>query len=126
MATQRKSSPVSESIDAATERVVALNEKILANGKKAGAAILGTYEKTVVSLTESYEKAAGPTTAHWTVSAPGARDVFTRTVANENPSAARALDSSTDPLPPRDGRGAVCAETASASGCCRARRKPCR
>ena len=37
MATQTKSSPVTESIDAATERVVELNEKAVANGKKASA-----------------------------------------------------------------------------------------
>ena len=47
MATQTKSSPVTESIDAATERVVELNEKAVANGKKASAAILDTYEKAV-------------------------------------------------------------------------------
>ena len=35
MATQTKTSPVTESIDAATERVVELNEKAVANGKKA-------------------------------------------------------------------------------------------
>ena len=44
MATQTTTSPVTESIDAATERVVELNEKAVANGKKASAAILDTYE----------------------------------------------------------------------------------
>ena len=61
MATQTKSSPVTESIDAATERVVELNEKAVANGNKASAAVLDTYEKAVISFTESYEKAAGIT-----------------------------------------------------------------
>src|SRR5215207_7069598 len=61
MATQSKTTPVTETIDAATERVVELNEKAVANGKKAGAAALETYEKAVVSFTESYEKAAGAT-----------------------------------------------------------------
>ena len=55
MATQTKTTPVTESIDAAAERVTELNEKAVANGKKASAAILDTYEKTVVSFTESYE-----------------------------------------------------------------------
>ena len=69
MATQTKSSPVTESIDAATERVVELNEKAVANGKKTSAAILDTYEKAVISLTDSYEKAAGTTKVDWIVSA---------------------------------------------------------
>ena len=44
MATQTKTTPVTESIDAAAERVAELNEKAVANGKKASAAILDTYE----------------------------------------------------------------------------------
>ena len=91
MATQTKSSPVTESIDAATERVVELNEKALANGKKAGAAILDTYEKTVLSFTESYEKAAGTTKVDWIVSAAAAQADFTREVAKAYTSAARDL-----------------------------------
>jgi hypothetical protein len=86
-----KSSPVTESIDAATERVVELNEKAVANGKKASAALLDTYEKTVVSLTESYEKAAGTTKVDWIVSAAAAQADFTREVAKAYTSAAHEL-----------------------------------
>jgi hypothetical protein len=91
MATQSKTSPVTESIDAATERVVELNEKTVANGKKAGAAILDTYEKTIVSFTESYEKAAGSTKVDWIASAAAAQADFTREVAKAYTSAARDL-----------------------------------
>ena len=94
MATQTKSSPVTESIDAATERVVELNEKADQNGKKAGAAILDTYEKTVVSLTESFEKAAGTTKVDWIASTASAQADFTREIAKAYTSAARELVSS--------------------------------
>ena len=91
MATQTKSSPVTESIDAAAERAAALNEKAVANGKKAGAAILDTYEKTVVSFTDSYEKAAGTTKVDWIVSTAAAQADFTREIAKAYTSAAREL-----------------------------------
>jgi hypothetical protein len=91
MATQSKSSPVNESIDAVTERVVELNEKAVANGKKTGAAILDTYEKAVVSFTESYEKAAGTTKVDWIVSTAAAQADFTRELAKAYTSAAREL-----------------------------------
>ncbi len=89
MATQTKSSPVTETIDAATERVVELNEKAVANGKKTSAAILDTYERAVISLTDSYEKAAGTTKVDWIVSAASAQADFTREVAKAYTSAAR-------------------------------------
>jgi hypothetical protein len=89
MATQTKSSPVTESIDAAAERVAELNEKAVVNGKKASAAILDTYEKTVVSFTDSYEKAAGTTKVDWIVSTAAAQADFTREVAKAYTSAAR-------------------------------------
>ena len=53
MATQTKTDPITESVETAAERVAELNEKAVANGKKASAAILDTYEKAVVSFTES-------------------------------------------------------------------------
>ena len=91
MATQSKANPVTESIDAASERVVELNEKAVVNGKKASAAILDTYEKTVVSFTDSYEKAAGTTKVDWIVSTAAAQADFTREVAKAYTSAARDL-----------------------------------
>ena len=91
MATQTKSSPVTESIDAAAERVAELNEKAVVNGKKASAAILDTYEKTVVSFTDSYEKAAGTTKVDWIVSTAAAQADFMREVAKAYTSAAREL-----------------------------------
>jgi 3-methyladenine DNA glycosylase AlkD len=89
MPTQSKANPVTESIDAASERVVELNEKAVANGKKAGAAALDSYEKAVVSVTESYEKAAGATKVDWIVSAATAQADLTRELVKTYTSAAR-------------------------------------
>ena len=68
MATQTKTNPVTESVEAAAERVAELNEKAVANGKKAGAAYLTSYEKAVLSLADTYEKAAGATKVDWLAS----------------------------------------------------------
>jgi hypothetical protein len=87
--TQSKTNPVNETIDAATERVVELNEKAVANGKKASGAVLDTYEKAVVSFTESYEKAAGATKVDWIVSAATAQADLTRELTKAYTSAAR-------------------------------------
>jgi hypothetical protein len=91
MSTQTKSSPVNESFDAATEHLAELNEKAVANGKKAGTALLDTYEKTVVSLTGSYEKAAGSSKVDWIVTAATAQAEFARELAKAYTSAARGL-----------------------------------
>ena len=91
MPTQTKTTPVTESIDATAERVAELNEKAVANGKKAGAAILDTYENAVVSFTESYEKAAGTTKVDWIASTAAAQADFTREIAKAYTGAAREL-----------------------------------
>ena len=65
MATQPKTDPITESVETAAERVAKLNEKAVANGKKAGAAYLRSYEKAVLSLADSYEQAAGATQVEW-------------------------------------------------------------
>ena len=74
-----------------SERVVELNEKALANGKKAGAAALETYEKAVVSFTESYEKAAGATKVDWIVTTATAQADLTRELVKAYTTAAREL-----------------------------------
>jgi hypothetical protein len=93
MATQPKPSSVTESIDAAAERVTELNEKAVANGKKVGGALLETYEKAVLSFTESYEKAAGTTKVDWIVTAAGAQADLARELTKAYTGAARELSS---------------------------------
>ena len=87
MATQTPTAQIKDSIEAAAGRVSELNEKVtelneqaVANGRKAGAAYLASYEKAVVSIADSYERAAGATKVDWvsdvaTVQADFAREV---------------------------------------------------
>jgi hypothetical protein len=90
MATQTKPS-ITETIDAATERVTELNEKAVANGKKTSVALLDTYDKAVASFTESYEKAAASTKVDWIVSAAAAQADLTREIGKAYSGAVREL-----------------------------------
>jgi hypothetical protein len=90
MATQSKdTNPVVESVESAAERVAELNEKAVANGKKAGTAYLSSYEKTVVSLADTYEKAAGATKVEWLAGVATAQADFAREVTKASAAAAR-------------------------------------
>src|ERR1044072_4358878 len=91
MATETKTDPVTESVETAAARVAELNEKAVANGKKAGAAYLSSYEKAVLSLADSYEKAAGATNVEWLATAATAPGDFPRDVPKACASAAREL-----------------------------------
>jgi hypothetical protein len=90
MATQTKdTNPVVESVESAAERVAELNEKAVANGKKAGAVYLSSYEKAVVSFADTYEKAAGATKVEWLAGVAAAQADFTREVTKASTAAAR-------------------------------------
>jgi hypothetical protein len=91
MATQTKDNPVVESVETAAERVAELNEKAVANGKKAGTAYLNSYERAVLSFADSYEKAAGATKVEWLASVATAQADFTREVTKAYTGAARDL-----------------------------------
>ena len=89
MPTQTKTDPVSESVETAAERVTELNDKAVANGKKAGAMCLSLYEKAVLSLADSYEKAAGSSRVEWIASVATAQAGFSREVTKAYTSVAR-------------------------------------
>jgi hypothetical protein len=95
MATQTKSTtksnPINDSVEAATERVAELNEKAVANSRKAGAAYLSSYEKAVVKIADSYEKAASATTVDWVADLATAQADFTREVTKAYTGAVREL-----------------------------------
>ena len=80
MATQTKATPVSD-----------FTEKATANGKKAGAAYLDSYEKAVLTLADTYEKAAGATKIDWIETVASAQAGFTREVTKAYTAAARDL-----------------------------------
>jgi hypothetical protein len=91
MATQPKTNAINETVEAASERIAELNEKATANGKKAGAAYLSSYEKAVVSFVDSYEKAASASNVEWLANAATAQADFTRELTKTYTSAAREL-----------------------------------
>jgi hypothetical protein len=91
MATATKDNPVIESVETAAERVAELNEKAVANGKKAGAAYVASYEKAVLSFADTYEQAAGATKVEWLAGVATAQADFTREVTKAYVGAARDL-----------------------------------
>ena len=89
MATQTNTNPIVDSVETATERVAELNEKAVANGKKAGAVYLSSYEKAVVSFADTYEKAAGATKVEWFASVATVQADLTRDLTKAYTSATR-------------------------------------
>ena len=80
MPAETKANPITE-----------LNEKAVANGRKAGAAYLDSYEKAVLSAADSYEKAAEATKLDWLTTLAAAQAGFTREITKTYTSAAREL-----------------------------------
>ena len=91
MATQTKSDPIADSVQAAAERVADLHEKSVASTKKASEAYLSSYEKTVVALADTYEKATGATNIEWVASIGGLQADATREFARAYTSTVREL-----------------------------------
>jgi hypothetical protein len=78
MATQTRSNPVNE-----------LGEKAVENGKKASSAYLDPYEKVVLRLADSYEKAASATKIDWIGVVASAQADLARDVTKSYTTAAR-------------------------------------
>jgi hypothetical protein len=91
MPTQTKSDPITESVEAAAERVADLHEKSVASSKKASEAYLSSYEKTVVALADTYEKATGATKIEWVASIGSLQADATREFARAYTSSVREL-----------------------------------
>jgi hypothetical protein len=89
MPTQTKSTSVPDSIEVIGERLAELNEKAVSNSKKAGAIYMDSYEKGVLALVDSYEKAAGTTRLDWLTTVAAAQADFTREVTKAYTSVAR-------------------------------------
>jgi hypothetical protein len=90
-AADTKSNPIADSVATATERITEFNERAAANGRKAGATYLDSYEKSVLSLVDSYEKTAEATKVEWLSSVASAQADFTREVTKAYTGAARAF-----------------------------------
>jgi hypothetical protein len=91
MATQDKSQPAGDTIETAAERLAELNEKAAANSRKATTAYLTSYENAVVSLADTYEKAAGASRVEWVSSVASVQADFTRELTKAYTAAAREL-----------------------------------
>ncbi len=91
MPAQTKPNPITESIETATEKVTALSEKAVENGKQASSVLLDSYEKTVVAFADSYVKAARSTNVEWISTVADAQADFARETAKSYTSAARTL-----------------------------------
>jgi hypothetical protein len=91
MPTQTKSDPITESVEAAAERVADLHEKSVASSKKASEAYLSSYEKVVVALADTYEKATGASNIEWVASIGSLQADATREFARAYTTSVREL-----------------------------------
>jgi hypothetical protein len=91
MSTKTTSNPISDSIESATEKAAALNEKTVENGRRSSLVVLDSYEKTAVALADSYVKAARSTNVEWISTIADAQADFAREFAKSYTSAARTL-----------------------------------
>lgn len=91
MSAKTTSNPISDSIESATEKVAALSEKAVENGKKSSSVLLDSYEKAAVALADSYVKAARSTNVEWISTIAGGQADFAREFAKSYTSAARTL-----------------------------------
>jgi hypothetical protein len=83
--------PFDVDFEAATERIRALNEKVLAAWKQTGTISLDTYEQTVNSLLDFSQKAADSTTVDWVSALAKSQASVITEVTNAYTKAAREL-----------------------------------
>ena len=91
MATQTKSDSITDSVQAAAERVMDLHEKSVASSKKATESYLSSYEKTVVAVADTYEQATAATRVESVASIGSLQADATREIARAYTSTAREL-----------------------------------
>ena len=90
MTTQSKTS-ITDKFEGAATRVEEINERTAEMGRKASLAYLNTYEKAVVSLADSYEKALGATKIDWLTNVAAKQAKATRDVTKTYTAVGRDL-----------------------------------
>ena len=90
-ATRRKSTTTAKATKPKPAAKPARTASVEASGKKAGAVYLDACEKTVLSITDSYEKAARGTNNDWVAGMASAQADFTRQLTKAYVNAAREL-----------------------------------
>ena len=78
-------------LDAATDRIGALNEKLIETAKKSGGASLDAYDKAVSSYVDFQQKAAGATQLDWVTSLVAAQTTFLTEINSAYTAAAREV-----------------------------------
>ena len=76
--------------DAAIGRIRDLNDRVLENARRGGAASLGAYERLLENIADMQE-AAGQRGGEWVTSFGRAQAAFTRELAKSSPAAARRV-----------------------------------
>lgn len=76
-------------VEAATERIRELNERIIDAGKRAGVGALGIYESTLKAVADSVERGPGSSDIEWVSSIATAQANFMRDLTKAFASAAR-------------------------------------
>jgi hypothetical protein len=78
-------------VEAASERIRELNERILSSAKQAGSTSLDAYEKALQSLVDFEQKAAGATQLDWVSAVADAHARFISEVSGAYVKASREL-----------------------------------
>jgi uncharacterized protein with GYD domain len=89
MATQSKPDSVTDTVAAAAERAEELREKAVAVGKKTSETYLSSYEKAVVALADTYEKATAAAKIDWVASVGSLQADTTREITRAYTGAVR-------------------------------------
>jgi hypothetical protein len=88
----RASEPgATEKVDEAAERIRDLNERIIAQGRKAGLAYLDAYESTLNRMADFQEKAGHASQIDWITELANAQAAFIRDMTAAYTRAARDL-----------------------------------
>ena len=91
MTTQTKTSPNEREFDEAADNVRQLNEQLLANSRRVGNLYLDLYERTLHSIADAQEQAAGASQVEFIGEFVKSQARFTRDVADASTAAAREL-----------------------------------
>lgn len=89
MATTKESSTAAFDVDATTERIRALNEKVLTAAKHSGNLSLDAYEKTLTEIVDFEQKVAGASQLDWVNALASAHATFVTDVTKAYTKAAR-------------------------------------
>ena len=83
-------SDAASAVEAASDRIRELNERILTSAKQAGQVSLDAYEKALESLVDFEQKAAGATQLDWVTAVAHAHAQFINQVSGAFVKAARS------------------------------------